>query len=106
MSRTTRTYPYGDEAFHKGQRESTCKPGCGSCEKGPAFRRRRLIRKLSDSRKKANLTRAEVADRLGKTEEYIEELEAYYSNPTLSEIRGYALAVGAELSLDLKLHLG
>ena len=65
-----------------------------------------FIRKLSDFRKKANLTRAEVADRLGKTEEYIEELEAYYSNPTLSEIRGYALAVGAALSLDLKLHLG
>lgn len=67
---------------------------------------RNFIRKLSDFREKANLTRAEVADRLGTTEEYIEELEAYYSNPTLSEIRRYALAVGAELSLDLKLHLG
>ena len=41
MSRTTRTYPYGDEAFHKGQRESTCKPGCGICAKGPDFRRSR-----------------------------------------------------------------
>lgn len=67
---------------------------------------RNFISKLSDYREKSNLTRADVATRLGTTEEYVEELEAYYSNPTLSEIRRYALAVEAELSWDLKLYLG
>ena len=67
---------------------------------------RLFISKLSDLRESANLTIAEVAHRLGTTEEYIKQFEAYYSNPTLSEIRRYALAVEAELSLDLKLSSG
>lgn len=67
---------------------------------------RSFVSKFSDFRESVNLTRADVADRLGTTEEYIKQFEAYYSNPTLSEIRRYALAVGAELSLDLKLYSG
>lgn len=44
-----------------------------------------------------NLTQEQVADRMGVSQSVIARLEGYDSNPTLSTLRRYALAVGALL---------
>ena len=54
-----------------------------------------LISALVKVRIDKGLTQEVVAERIGITLESIQEFEAHWSNPTLSTLRRYALAVGA-----------
>jgi len=57
--------------------------------------------------RRSGLTQAEVAERMGVTQPTVAELERYDANPTLSTLRRYALAVGAEISTKVdKVDLG
>ncbi|MDR1188372.1 MAG: helix-turn-helix domain-containing protein [Bifidobacteriaceae bacterium] len=54
-----------------------------------------LLDALVAMRKRHGLTQAEVAERMGVTQPSVAQFERYDSNPTLSTIRRYAMAVGA-----------
>jgi DNA-binding XRE family transcriptional regulator len=54
-----------------------------------------LIDQLVHIRKDKGLTQAEVAERMGTTPRKVAALEAVDSDPRLSTLRRYALAVGA-----------
>lgn len=54
---------------------------------------------LVSLREHHNLTQAQVAERMGVSQSAVARLERYDSNPTMSTIRRYALAVEARLSL-------
>jgi transcriptional regulator with XRE-family HTH domain len=56
-----------------------------------------LMRSLVAMRSKHHLTQADVADRMGVSQPTVASFERYDSNPTLSTIRRYALAVGAQI---------
>lgn len=56
-----------------------------------------LMLDLIRMRKKHHLTQAEVAERMGVSQPTVAAFERYDSNPTLSTIRRYALAVEARL---------
>jgi transcriptional regulator with XRE-family HTH domain len=58
----------------------------------------RMIEELIGLRKKHKLSQADVAFRMGVTQPTVSEFESDDSNPTLSTIRRYAMAVGARLS--------
>ena len=56
---------------------------------------RLLMTNLIDMRKQHDLTQEAVAERMGVSQPTVAAFERYDSNPTLSTIRRYALAVGA-----------
>ncbi|WP_305781466.1 helix-turn-helix domain-containing protein [Nocardia nova] len=57
---------------------------------------------LVDARVKAGMTTSDVAKRLGIRVEQVEAFERIDSNPTLSEIRYYLLAVGNWVEFNLR----
>ncbi len=56
---------------------------------------------LVEMRKRHGLTQPQVAELLGVSQAAISKFESYDSNPTLSSIRRYALAIGATLRLEV-----
>lgn len=58
---------------------------------------RELMTKLVGFREHHHLTQAEVAERMGVSQSTVSSFERYDSNPTLSTIRRYALAVGVRI---------
>lgn len=61
-----------------------------------------LHRQLIQRRESSNMTRQDVADRLGVKEAWVRNFESLYSNPTLSEIRYYALVIGVYIEYHVK----
>lgn len=57
---------------------------------------------LVNARNNAGLTTADVARRLGIKASQVEAFERMDSNPTLSEIRYYALAVGVWIDFTIR----
>lgn len=57
-----------------------------------------LLAELVAARKEARLTPQDVARHLGQTVAQVQEFERYYADPTLGQIRRYALAIGAMVS--------
>lgn len=57
---------------------------------------------LVHARELSDLTRRDVAEFLGVDEKWVRDVEGLHSNPTLSEIRYYALAVGAVVEYQVK----
>jgi transcriptional regulator with XRE-family HTH domain len=60
-----------------------------------------LLADLVDLRKKHNISQEVVAERMGVSQPTVSAFERYDSNPTLSTIRRYALAVGARMSVQI-----
>jgi transcriptional regulator with XRE-family HTH domain len=60
-----------------------------------------LLRKLVAHRKHHHLSQEVVAERMGVSQPTVAKFERYDSNPTLSTIRRYALAVGARLHTEV-----
>ncbi|MGP4995129.1 helix-turn-helix domain-containing protein [Glutamicibacter ardleyensis] len=58
-----------------------------------------MLSGLINLRKEHNLSQAAVAERMGVSQPTVAAFEHYDSNPTLSTIRRYALAVGAKLEI-------
>ena len=56
---------------------------------------------LVQLRIKRELTQGEVAERMGVSQPTVAAFEHYDSNPTLSTIRRYALAVEARLNIEV-----
>lgn len=59
------------------------------------------LRELVAMRVKHDLTQGMVAERMGVSQPTVAAFEHYDSNPTLSTIRRYALAVGARVKLEV-----
>lgn len=57
-----------------------------------------FVRDLRDQRVAAGLSMSVVAERMGVSTEAVEVIERYDSNPRLSELRRYALAIGIAYS--------
>lgn len=57
-----------------------------------------FIRDLRDRRIAAGLSTTVVAERMGVSTDTVEVIERYDSNPTLSQLRRYALAIGIAYS--------
>lgn len=60
------------------------------------FADHRLLDRLVERRRQANLSEADVARLMGCTEDEVKEFETFTADPPLSVIRRYALAVGAK----------
>ena len=56
---------------------------------------------LVATRIKKKLTQQQVADRLGCSLQQVKDIEHYDANPTLGDIRRYALAVGARVEIKV-----
>lgn len=56
---------------------------------------RQLKERLIDIRREAGLSQQDVADRLGISQQAVQKLERYDSDPQLSTLRRYANAIGA-----------
>lgn len=63
---------------------------------------RNFIHKLIAWREERGLTQAQVAERMGLSEEAVKQFEHYDSNPPLSLIRRYALSVGVMVHHDVE----
>lgn len=61
---------------------------------------RSMMEDLIDMREKHGLSQQELAQRMGVSQSAVAQFERYDSNPTLTSIQRYALAV--EANLDLK----
>jgi len=62
----------------------------------------RMKNDLIQIRKDSGLTQREVAERMGVSQPTIAEFERYDSNPTLSTVERYALAVHARIRTQVK----
>lgn len=62
---------------------------------------RHLMESLKAIRKKRRMTQAEVARRMGVSQPAVAAFEHYDANPRMASIRRYALAVGAEFSINV-----
>ena len=60
-----------------------------------------VIEALVRARTKANLTQAELAERLGTTQSAVARLEGGKVSPSVATLRRYAEATGAKLRIDL-----
>ena len=60
-----------------------------------------LVEALVRARKAAKLTQAELASRLGTTQSAIARLEGGLVSPSITTLRRYAEATGAQLKVDL-----
>lgn len=58
----------------------------------------KLLKDLIGMRKKHRLSQGTIAERMGVSQPTVAAFERYDSNPTLSSIRRYALAVGASIT--------
>jgi transcriptional regulator with XRE-family HTH domain len=56
---------------------------------------------LVEMRERHGLTQEEVGRRLGISQEAVSKFESYDSNPTLANVRRYALAIEARLRLEV-----
>lgn len=63
---------------------------------------RDFLEDLVGVRKAAGLSQQQVAERMGVSQSAVSLFEHYDANPTLSSIRRYALAVGADLAMGVK----
>lgn len=54
----------------------------------------RFHRELVDARVRSGMTVAEVAERIGVTEDVVNAFEHYDADPSFSQVRRYALAAG------------
>lgn len=63
-----------------------------------ALRTRRLIRSLAERRRKLGLSQTVVAARMGTSQSALARLEGGESDPRMSTVERYALAVGEELT--------
>jgi len=63
---------------------------------------RAFLDDLVGVRKAAGLSQQQVAERMGVSQSAVSLFEHYDANPTLSSIRRYALAVGADLAMGVK----
>lgn len=62
---------------------------------------RAMMEDLIDLREKHELSQQDVAQRMGVSQSAVAQFERYDSNPTLSSIQRYALAVEAKLELKV-----
>jgi len=63
-----------------------------------SLRTRLLLRSLAERRKKLGLSQTLVAARMGTSQSALARLEAGESDPRISTVERYALAVGQELA--------
>jgi transcriptional regulator with XRE-family HTH domain len=61
-----------------------------------------MLESLINMRKTKGLSQEEVGIRMGISQPAVAAFESYEANPTMSTIRRYALAVGAELSIKVR----
>lgn len=61
-----------------------------------------LASQLIDARTRANLTQAELAERMGTSQSTIARLESGTAKPTLSTLRRLAQATGTRLKISLE----
>lgn len=61
-----------------------------------------LLGELVAARRRAGLTQAEVADRMGVTQSTVSGFETEGADPRLSTLQRYARAVGARVVIELK----
>jgi transcriptional regulator with XRE-family HTH domain len=61
----------------------------------------KMVNELIELRKKHKLSQADVAASMGVTQPAVSQFESDDSNPTLSTIRRYAMAVGARLKTEV-----
>ena len=62
------------------------------------LRARRLLRSLAERRRKLGLSQTAVAARMGTSQSALARLEGGESDPRVSTVERYALAVGQELA--------
>ncbi len=62
-----------------------------------ALRARRLLRSLAERRRELGLSQTTVAARMGTSQSALARLESGESDPRISTVERYALAVGEEL---------
>ena len=62
------------------------------------LRARRLLRSLAERRRKLGLSQTAVAARMGTSQSALARLEGGESDPRISTVERYALAVGQELA--------
>ena len=58
---------------------------------------------LRQARERSDLTQAELATRLGRTQQAIAQAERWQSNPTISFMRDWAQATDTDLTVDFGL---
>ena len=63
---------------------------------------RNLMESLKAIRKKRGITQAEVARRMGVSQPAVAAFEHYDANPRMASIRRYALAIGAEFTIEVR----
>ncbi len=63
-----------------------------------ALRTRRLVRSLAERRRKLGLSQTVVAARMGTSQSALARLEGGESDPRMSTVERYAIAVGEELT--------
>lgn len=63
---------------------------------------RLLLTGLVQARKDRRMTQGDVAAAMGVSQSAVAQFEHYDSNPTLGTIRRYAMAVGADVTFDVK----
>lgn len=63
-----------------------------------ALRARRLLRSLSERRRELGLSQTVVAARMGTSQSALARLEGGESDPRISTVERYALAMGEELA--------
>ena len=64
-----------------------------------ALKSRRLLRRLAEVRKELNLTQTAVAARMGTSQSALARIERAESDPRISTVERYALAIGQELEV-------
>jgi transcriptional regulator with XRE-family HTH domain len=60
-----------------------------------------IINALLDARRKAKMTQAQVAERMGTKQSAVARMEAGHGNMTLDSIRKYAEATGCVVKVEL-----
>lgn len=63
---------------------------------------RQLLTGLVQARKDRGMTQDDVATAMGISQSAVAQFEHYDSNPTLGTIRRYAMAVGADITYNVK----
>ena len=61
-----------------------------------------MLSSLVQVRKRQDLSQLQVAERMGVTQPMVATLERYDSNPTLSTLLRYAVAVGARMNTSVE----
>lgn len=69
-----------------------------------AYAQEKLIDDLIALRKEKGLTQDDVAERMDRSQSNVCKMESLNSNPTLSSLRRYALAIGANITFCVTDH--